>query len=82
MKRPEEIIVDLDRGDGNERDPFLSGVSYRHLMVFQNGAQDFPPWIKLELTPPHDITGKEIASFLPRDGGSKGVEEIEDSLDH
>src|SRR4030043_936866 len=66
------IIIDLDREMGTKEIRFYPGVSYRHLMVFQNGAAKFSTLAQLELTPPHDITGKEIASFLPRVGGSEG----------
>jgi 2,3-bisphosphoglycerate-independent phosphoglycerate mutase len=66
------IIIDLDREMGTKEIRFYPGVSYRHLMVFQNGAAKFSSLDQLELTPPHDITGKEIASFLPRVGDSEG----------
>src|SRR4030043_708462 len=66
------IIIDLDREMGTKEIRFYPGVIYRHLMVFQNGATKFSILAQLELTPPHDITGKEIASFLPRVGGSEG----------
>jgi 2,3-bisphosphoglycerate-independent phosphoglycerate mutase len=66
------IIIDLDREMGTKEVHFYPGVSYRHLMVFQNGAAKFSALDQLELTPPHDITGREIASFLPRVGGSEG----------
>jgi len=65
------IIIDLDREMGTKEIRFYPGVSYRHLMVFQNGAAEFSTLDQLELTPPHDITGKEITSFLPRVGGSE-----------
>ena len=66
------IISDLDKEMGSKEIHFYPGVSYRHLMVFQNGAAKFSALDQLELTPPHDITGKEIASFLPRVGDSAG----------
>ena len=66
-----KIIIDLDRKMGTKEIRFYPGVSYRHLMVFQNGAARFSGLDQLELTPPHDITGKEIASYLPRVGGSE-----------
>jgi len=66
-----KIIIDLDRKMGTKEIRFYPGVSYRHLMVFQNGAARFSALDQLELTPPHDITGKEIASYLPRVGGSE-----------
>jgi 2,3-bisphosphoglycerate-independent phosphoglycerate mutase len=35
-------------------------------MVLKNGAAKFSSLEKLELTPPHDIIGKEISPFLPQ----------------
>jgi len=43
---------------------FHSGVGYRHLMVYSGGPD------ALETTPPHDITGKPIAGWLPKGSGS------------
>jgi 2,3-bisphosphoglycerate-independent phosphoglycerate mutase len=61
-----EIIGDLNRelaGDGVE---FYPGVSYRNLMVWRAGKE------KMETTPPHDITDKEIKSYMPAgDGGER-----------
>ncbi len=39
---------------------FYPGVSYRHCLVCHNGRTDS------DLTPPHDITGKKIADYLPK----------------
>ena len=41
---------------------FYSGVSYRHCLVWANGNAH-----PGKLTPPHDITGREIKDFLPTD---------------
>ena len=51
---------------GSETLKFYHGVSYRHLLVWENG----PPPGSFGLTPPHDISGQEIAPFLPC--GEKG----------
>ena len=59
-----EIIQTLARqlaGDGIE---FFAGVSYRHLMVWRGGKE------KMTTTPPHDITDKKIASYLPTGDGA------------
>ncbi|HVP77995.1 MAG TPA: cofactor-independent phosphoglycerate mutase [Thermodesulfobacteriota bacterium] len=60
------IIADLNKGMGTNEIQFYAGVSYRHLMVLKNGATKFSSLEKLELIPPHDITGKEISPFLPQ----------------
>ncbi len=67
-----QIILDLDRKMGTEEIRFYPGVSYRHLMVFRDGASTFSDLDQLELAPPHDITGREISDFLPRRGGPRG----------
>ncbi len=67
-----EIIYDLDQKMGNDEIRFYPGVSYRHVMVWQEGAAKFATLEKANLTPPHDIIGKEISPFLPAErGGSR-----------
>ena len=39
---------------------FYSGVSYRHLLVWEGGS------LKVQLTPPHDISDKRITDYLPK----------------
>lgn len=39
---------------------FYAGVSYRHLMVWDNGSTN------VELTPPHDISDRKIKDYLPK----------------
>ncbi len=41
---------------------FFGGISYRHLLVWHNKENQFP-----HLTPPHDIPGKTIGEYLPKD---------------
>jgi 2,3-bisphosphoglycerate-independent phosphoglycerate mutase len=65
-----EIVSDIRRelaGDGME---FFNGVSYRHLMVWRNGPS------QMMLTPPHDITGKAINSYLPVGEGAERLNAI------
>ncbi len=61
-----KIIAGLNKEMGTNEIQFYAGVSYRHLMVLKNGAARFSSLEKLELTPPHDIIGKEISPFLPQ----------------
>jgi 2,3-bisphosphoglycerate-independent phosphoglycerate mutase len=61
-----EIVADLNRAMGTNEIQFHVGVSYRHVMVLRNGTARFSGLEKLELTPPHDIIGKEISPFLPK----------------
>ena len=48
------------------------GVSYRNIMVWRG----FPYGNLPDSTPPHDITGKETASYLPQGAGSELLLEI------
>jgi 2,3-bisphosphoglycerate-independent phosphoglycerate mutase len=55
-----EIIEDIDKALGSETFRFHPGVSYRHLMVWHGGVAE------VETTPPHDITGQPVQSYLDR----------------
>jgi 2,3-bisphosphoglycerate-independent phosphoglycerate mutase len=78
-----QIILDLDKELGTEKIRFYAGVSYRHLMVIRNGASKYSSLERLELIPPHDITGKEISPFLPKAGGlpKGGADQILSMMD-
>lgn len=43
---------------------FYSGVSYRHLLVWDKGSTN------VTLTPPHDISDRKIADYLPKGDGA------------
>ena len=58
-----ELIATLEKHLGSREIHFYSGVSYRHLMVWNNG------YYQLETTPPHDIGGREIGDYLPEGKG-------------
>ena len=64
------VIADLDKSLGGASFQFYPGVSYRHLMVWRNGRDP------LETTPPHDITGKATAAYLPRGEGEAEVNDL------
>ncbi|MEK6224230.1 MAG: alkaline phosphatase family protein, partial [Thermodesulfobacteriales bacterium] len=46
------------------------GVSYRHLLVWSGGNKD------VLTTPPHDISGKDIATYFPSGEGSQKLTEL------
>jgi 2,3-bisphosphoglycerate-independent phosphoglycerate mutase len=80
-----EIISDLNQTMATRDIRFYPGVSYRHVMVLKNGAAHFINIEKLELTPPHDIIGREIWPFLPKAGGEcilNWMKESQDLLKH
>ena len=60
-----QIILELNQALGDHEFQFYPGVSYRHLLIWKAGAEKFPSLEKLPLTPPHDILGQEIFSYLP-----------------
>lgn len=53
-----KIILDLNQKLGSNELQFFPGVGYRHLLVWRN-ATDSP-----QTTPPHDIPGRAISSYL------------------
>lgn len=57
----QEIIKTVEENLGNDIYRFYSGVSYRHCLVVDNGTTDLG-----EMTPPHDISGKVIGSYLSK----------------
>jgi 2,3-bisphosphoglycerate-independent phosphoglycerate mutase len=66
-----QIITYIDSKLSTDEFKFYPGVSYRHLLVWKEGLAD------LKTTPPHDITGKPIKSYLPK---GKGAEKILDLM--
>jgi len=64
-----EVIAQIGDALGSEEFRFYPGVSYRHLMVWRNGERS----LGVKTTPPHDITGKEVAPYLPRGGGQEVI---------
>ena len=61
-----KVIIDLNKEMATNEIRFYAGVSYRHLMVLKDGAAKFSNMEKSEITPPHDLIGKEISPFFPQ----------------
>lgn len=55
-----ELVAFLQEKLGDERFSFHPGVSYRHCLIIAHGSTD------MQLTPPHDISGKRIGEHLPK----------------
>jgi 2,3-bisphosphoglycerate-independent phosphoglycerate mutase len=68
-----EIIGDISRKIGGDGIEFFPGVSYRHLMVWRDGKE------QMTTTPPHDITGQNIAGYLPSGDGAERLLELMDA---
>lgn len=60
-----ELIREVNSHLGTGCVRFYPGVSYRHLMVWENGSTE------PECVPPHDIIGKEITDYLPMGPGDE-----------
>ena len=56
-----QLIKTITTGLASEAFQFHAGISYRHLMVWNNGANK-----SIELTPPHDISDRKIGAYLPQ----------------
>jgi 2,3-bisphosphoglycerate-independent phosphoglycerate mutase len=54
----------LSSNMGDENFHFHHGISYRHILIWKGGK-----W-QMTSTPPHDITGKEITTYLPVGDGA------------
>jgi len=65
-----EIIETLNKELGAETIYFYPGVSYRHLMVWNKES------VSINTTPPHDIVGRDIQSYLPKGNDSKKIRNL------
>jgi 2,3-bisphosphoglycerate-independent phosphoglycerate mutase len=66
------IVEALNEKLGNDEIKFYTGVGYRHIMIWRGGKSN------LTTTPPHDITGKAVAPYLPSGEGAEKVRELMD----
>ena len=66
-----EIILDLNKALGSSPYQFFPGVGYRHLFIWRDAPPSSP-----ETTAPHDITGKNIASYLPHGDSAQEINSI------
>ncbi|HOT43236.1 MAG TPA: cofactor-independent phosphoglycerate mutase, partial [Syntrophorhabdaceae bacterium] len=60
----------LNKKTDNKKFEFFPGVGYRHIMIWRDGQ-----W-EMTTTPPHDITKKNIAEYLPKGKGADTLIEI------
>jgi 2,3-bisphosphoglycerate-independent phosphoglycerate mutase len=65
-----ELIECLQDELGDDEFQFYPGVSYRHLMVWRGGRDDF------NVLPPHDLTGKSILDHVSRSEESMPLMQI------
>lgn len=55
-----ELVKALAQALNREGLTFYPGISYRHCLVWNKGE------LEVDLTPPHDISGKPIRAYLPK----------------
>ncbi|MCB2296581.1 cofactor-independent phosphoglycerate mutase [Clostridium tagluense] len=65
-----ELISALSEYLSTEAIKFYPGISYRHLIIWDNGPFDW------KLTPPHDILGKKVKDYMPKGLNSEVIEEM------
>ncbi|OPX29255.1 MAG: cofactor-independent phosphoglycerate mutase [Candidatus Omnitrophica bacterium 4484_171] len=75
-KEADILISFLNKKLGTSDIKFYPGKSYRHIMVYKNGAE--LGLEKLTYFAPHDIMGKTIKLFFPRGKNSNKVVELMD----
>ncbi len=69
-----ELIRKINKMLGSENIIFHPGFRFRHLLVWKGGPEG------MDLTPPHDISGREIAEYLPKgEGGATLLRLMEES---
>jgi 2,3-bisphosphoglycerate-independent phosphoglycerate mutase len=68
-----QLIESLNNALGSETFRFYPGVSYRHCLVWREGQ------LGMTLTPPHDITGRSIAEYLPSGDGATELQRLMDA---
>lgn len=69
-KEAKVLIEAVQETFGDDIRKFYTGVSYRHILVWEGGSVD------VELTPPHDILGKTIGEFKPKGMHSEYIWDI------
>jgi 2,3-bisphosphoglycerate-independent phosphoglycerate mutase len=65
-----ELIVSINQTMGNGSRRFYPGVSYRHLLVWQGGEENWQTF------PPHDLTGQSVRAYLESESKEKPLLEL------
>lgn len=67
----DEIIKTMQKEFGGGEFDFYTGTAYRHCLIWHNGTAELG-----KITPPHDISGKVVASYLPNDKAAEKLLDI------
>lgn len=65
------LLRDVQKQFGDAVKTFYTGVSYRHCLIWK----DCPPFT--DFTRPHDIIGKRIGDYIPRNESSRPMWELQ-----
>lgn len=65
-----ELIKAVSEHLSTDAIKFYPGISYRHLMVWDNGPYEW------KLIPPHDFLGKKIKNYMPQGLNSEIIEQM------
>jgi 2,3-bisphosphoglycerate-independent phosphoglycerate mutase len=65
-----ELIISINQTMGNGSRRFYPGVSYRHLLVWQGGQENWRTY------PPHDLSGQSVREYLAGQGKEKPLLEL------
>lgn len=65
-----ELIISVKEHFDSEDIKFYPGISYRHLMIWNNGPYQW------HLTPPHDIIGRKVGEYLPSGTQKEVIEQM------
>lgn len=73
----DELIKTLEKELGTDYRTFYTGISYRHCILWKNGNDTY------DFTRPHDILGKRIGEYLPKEenGGGEFLDIMKRSFD-
>lgn len=71
------LIEALQRSQcGSDHWKFYAGVSYRNLLVYRARGKPAPFTMDTRTTPPHDITDRLIAPYLPKGPGAEALDQL------
>lgn len=65
-----QLIISINQTMGNGSRRFYPGVSYRHLLVWQGGQENWRTY------PPHDLSGQSVRAYLAGQGKEKPLLEL------
>ncbi len=65
------LVKYLQEKLGDDEFALFTGVSYRHCLVWNNGTDELGG-----LTPPHDITGRKVADYVPKHPDAQKLYEL------